>query len=230
MPIALPLMSSNRNYPVKLVLSIAIVCVTGALWVFLRRPLAPKTTAPALETPRHDLAQNGGRWYRSGATYPFTGRMVDYYPGGVLLSRSQITNGLLNGVSEAWYTNGQIQVREHFKDGISHGRREKWHENGARLSQAMIVEGKITGTFQSWHDNGQLAEQIEMKVGRAEGTAKAYYPSGFVKALTRAENGKILEQKVWKDGDQQEPLRPVAPEDSSLPAGAALAPWPNGGG
>jgi hypothetical protein len=195
--------NSNRNHLPKLIAALAIVCLGAALFVFLRKPPAKALNAPAPEIPRHDLVQTDGRWHRSGETNPFTGWMVDYYPAGERLSRSQISNGFLNGVSETWYTNGQMQVREHFKDGTSHGLREKWHENGARLSQATIVEGKVTGPFQSWYDNGQLAEQIEMRLGRADGTAWAYYPSGFLKAETTLHDGEVLDRKVWKDGERQ---------------------------
>lgn len=110
-------------------------------------PPAPVITAPAQDTPRHDLVQTDGRWYRIGQTNPFTGCMTDVYPGGELLSRSQISDGLLSGLSETWYTSGQMQVREHFRDGVSDGLREKWHENGELLSRATIAEGKVTGTF-----------------------------------------------------------------------------------
>jgi antitoxin component YwqK of YwqJK toxin-antitoxin module len=182
--------------------ALAVVCLGAALFAFLRWQSA-KIHAPAPEIPRHDLVQRDDRWYRSGETNPFTGRMVDYYPGGERLSRSQISNGLLNGVSETWYTNGQMHVRESFKDGLSDGLREKWYENGFRQSQATIVAGKVIGTFQSWHDNGQLSEQIEMKHGQPDGTAWAYYASGFVKAETTVADGKVLTRKSWKDGEHQ---------------------------
>ena len=175
----------------------------AALFVFLRQPPAKVTKAPALEVSRHDLMQTGGHWYRSGATNPFTGWMVDYYPGGALLSRSRISNGLLNGLSETWHTNSQMQVRESFKDGISDGLREKWYENGLKQSRATIVAGQIIGTFQSWHDNGQLSEQIDMKHGQPDGTAWAYYPSGFVKAETTVAGGKVLARKSWEDGQRR---------------------------
>jgi antitoxin component YwqK of YwqJK toxin-antitoxin module len=128
--------------------------------------------------------------------------MVDYYPGGSRLSRCQIYNGLLNGLSECWFTNGQLQVSEYFKDGVSNGPRQKWHENGLLLSKADIIEGKVDGTFRSWHDNGKLNEQIPMNLGKPDGLAWAYYPSGFLKAETTVRDGQVLSRKTWKDGEK----------------------------
>jgi len=194
----------KRSHLPELIAAVAIVCLGAALFVFLRKPPAKAIHAPAPEVLRHDLAQTDGRWYRSGESNLFTGWMVDYYPGGARLSRSQISNGLLNGVSETWYTNGQMQVRESFQDGISDGLREKWYENGFKQARATIVAGQIIGTFQSWHDNGQLSEQIEMKHGQPDGTAWAYYPSGFVKAETTVADGKVLARKSWEDGQRRQ--------------------------
>jgi antitoxin component YwqK of YwqJK toxin-antitoxin module len=195
-------MKPNRKFAINLTLAIVGTCVAGTIWVIGERHWTKSRPIPAKETARRDLVQKDGRWYRQGQTNPFTGCMIDHYPGGALLSRCQVSNGLLNGVSECWYTNGQIQAREHFKDGVSNGQREKWHENGRLLSQAEIAEGKVTGTFRSWHTNGQLSEQIEMKLGKPDGIAWAYYPSGFVKAETTVRDGQILNRKSWKDGER----------------------------
>src|SRR5215471_15949533 len=197
-------MSPNPNHHSKVVLSLSILFLGSVLWAWLgRKPAAMTPTAitPPAETARQELVQRDDHWYRKGETIPFTGRMIDFYPGGEVLARCDIGNGLPNGVSETWYTNGQMQVREHFKNGISNGLREKWYANGNKLSRAMISEGKVTGTFRSWHDNGQLAEQIEMKLGQPDGIAWAYYPSGFVKAETTVRDSQILDRKSWKDGE-----------------------------
>jgi antitoxin component YwqK of YwqJK toxin-antitoxin module len=193
-------MKPNRKY--KLAVAAVGLCLSVAIWVIGQRHWTKSRPLPAIESARRDLVQKDGRWYRQGQTNPFTGFMIDHYSGGALLSRCQVSNGLLNGVSESWYTNGQMQVREHFKDGVSHGLREKWHEDGHRLSQATIVDGKVTGTFRSWHDSGQLSEQIEMKLGKPDGIAWAWYPSGFVKAETMVRDGQILNRKSWKDGER----------------------------
>lgn len=198
-------MSSTRNTVARWVALVGVLGIGGLLIIWYPRPSAKVIPAPLEETSRRDLVMNDGRWYRTGETNVFNGWMVDLYPDGARLSRSQISNGLLNGVSETWYPNGRMQVREYFKDNISSGIREKWYDNGTAQSLATIVDGKITGTFQSWHDNGQLAEQIQMKDGQPDGVALAFYPSGILKAETTVRDGQILGRKSWKDGEFRQP-------------------------
>jgi antitoxin component YwqK of YwqJK toxin-antitoxin module len=155
------------------------------------------------ETPRSSLFLQDGKLFEKGAPTPFTGIMVDYYPDGVIKSRSQVAAGQLHGLSEGWYTNGLLQVSETFQAGVSHGTRTKWHENGRKLSEAPIVHGQIQGTFRRWTDQGLLAEEVEMKQGQPDGLSLAFYPSGFIKAEAMMRAGEVLEQHFWKDGDRQ---------------------------
>lgn len=190
---------NTRRWP----LALAAAGLLGLLvWMGIARFGKPKETAP-LTVSRHDLALRDGRWYRTSETNAFTGLMVDQYPGGTLMARSMISNGLPNGWSETWYTNGQMQIREGFHNGISDGLREKWYENGRKMSEAAIVDGKVTGTFQRWHDNGKLWERIPMKQGEPDGIAWDYYPSGFARAEIAMQDGKELNRKSWKDGEHK---------------------------
>lgn len=194
----------------KLVLVLACVWTVAGLVVF-RQSATPalKPSPPVVPTPLHDLVQKDGRWFHLGATNPFSGLMVDYYPGDVALrSRCQITNGLLCGIAETWYTNGQLEVREHYQEGMSGGLREKWYPDGNKLSQATIVEGKVTGTFRRWYDNGKLAEQIEMKHGLADGVAWAYFPSGCLEAQILMKDGRVLDRKEFKEGQRNPSATP----------------------
>ncbi len=187
---------------------LVLVCLLGSalaglLWMGLRshQPLAQ-------EMPRERLTQREGRWYVADRNLRFSGAMVERYENGQIKSRSEIRQGLLEGVSEGWHTNGQKQVTEHFHAGVSHGLRTKWHANGRKLSEATIVEGKMEGTFRRWAEDGTLAEEIEMKAGQPDGISRAYYPGGSVKAEARLRDGALLEQKFWKEGEHQSPPRP----------------------
>jgi hypothetical protein len=181
-------------------LVLAVVAVGG--WVLTRPHSQPKALALPV-VARANLVFCEGRWFQLPKTNLFTGWMVAFYPDGALCSRSAVSNGLLNGVSEGWYTNGQVQIRECYKDSLADGLRQKWYENGQLKSEAMIAQGKLEGTFRSWHENGRLAEEIEMKQGKPEGEAWAFYSSGFLKAETKVSAGKVLARKFWEDGERQ---------------------------
>ncbi len=74
------------------------------------------------------------------------------------MSRSVVSNSLLNGLSESWFTNGQIQVRETSRDNFSDRLRNKWYPNGRKLLEAPIVHGEIEGILRHWHNDDSLAE------------------------------------------------------------------------
>ncbi len=179
----------------------AVLLVLVGLWFLRPRPQPQAAAWPTVA--RSNLVMRTGGWYLLESTNPFTGFMEDPYPDGQLLSRTAISNGLLNGLCETWYTNGQVQMREHFTNGVSNGLRQKWHPNGQLETEANIVAGVIEGTFRRWHDNGQLAEEIQMKGGQPDGTAVAYFPSGFVKAETQVRAGKIIDRQIWQDGEHK---------------------------
>lgn len=183
--------------------TLAVVAL-GAAVLFLRsHPRVAPAESPWPEVTRAALEQREGRWYERERTSAFTGWLVERDGEGRTLARSAISNGVPNGVSEGWYPNGQLQIREHFVAGVSHGQRERWHPSGQRQSEATIERGQVVGTFRRWHENGQLAEQIEMKAGQPDGVAMAYFPSGFVKAETVTEAGRIIRQSSWADGERR---------------------------
>ena len=173
-------------------------------WVDAARKKVPLAPAPVLvEVARTNLELRPNGWFPKGQTNPFSGVLVDYYSGGQLMSRSVVSNGLLEGRSEGWYTNGQLQVQETYRANFSDGLRTRWYANGRKLSEAPVVRGQISGLYRRWYADGKLAEEIPMKDGQIDGEGRAYYESGFVKAAVKYQAGKAVEQKMWKDGEQK---------------------------
>lgn len=188
--------------------------VAGALLVLKLVSRTRAKEASALpEMARKDLLLRDGRWLRSDTTAPFTGLMLEHYPGGQLKSRAAVSNGLLEGLSAGWYSNGVQQIEEHFRTGVSHGARVKWYEDGSRLSTVTVSNGQLEGTFQRWHTNGVLAEQVELHQGQPDGWSRAFYPSGSLKAEARMQQGRVIERKFWNDGE-----RPATNGVTGLPA------------
>jgi len=201
MPEAVTSLKPTRQLfrPWSVAFLLALVLAALAIWF-----RAPRTTPAAgpVEVPRAKLEVRDGRIFRHGDTTPFTGVMVEFYPDGARLSRSEVVDGRLHGLSEGWYPDGQLQVREHFVRGVSHGERVKWHANGTTQSVAVIVEGQLHGPFRRWYENGVLAEELTMNHGQPDGLARAFYPSGHLKSQVRLEQGRVVEQQFWPEGAQ----------------------------
>jgi len=186
---------------VWLVISGLVLAGIGCfIWLSMKRVEAPLLD----ERSRSELEFRDGRFCRPGSAQPFTGFVTDFYDGGELKSRSMVSNGLLEGLSEGWFTNGQKQVEEYFISGVSHGRRTKWYPNGAKHSEAMIVNGKLHGAFQRWYENGQLSERVELSDGQPSGLSLAYHPDGSLKARVTLQDGRVLEQQSWQEGGHKE--------------------------
>lgn len=153
---------------------------------------------------RDQLHLRNGKLCYNAETNAFTGWLLEGYEGGSLKSRSAVSNGWLQGLSEGWHTNGQLQVTETFGEGVSHDVRTKRYANGNKLSEAVIVDGRLHGPFRRWHENGAPTEEVEMKDGQSDGIAKAYFPDGSLKSQTTLKSGTIIEQRIWKDGECSE--------------------------
>jgi antitoxin component YwqK of YwqJK toxin-antitoxin module len=95
-------------------------------------------------------------------------------------------------------------VREIFVQGKSEGIRTKWHENGKKASEVMISDGQPHGIYWQWNPSGALDQKLQLSNGVPHGVSRAYYPSGFIKAETTMVHGKMVEQKMWKDGERRE--------------------------
>ncbi len=167
-------------------------------------PEAKKETEAVREVAVSELERNEEQLFARGETEPFSGWMLELYEEGKMKSRSGILDGRLDGLSEGWFPDGQLQVREYFRLGIAHGTRVRWFPDGTIQSEAEIVEGKLHGTFRRWHPNGVLAEKTEMKRGQANGVSIGFFPSGYVRARVVLEDGNVVEQEFWQDGEMRE--------------------------
>ncbi len=195
--------SPRPSLPILLIpLSVCLVLVVALALVLWPAKTHQTTALP--EVANTNLIHFDGRWCQSqaGHTNRFTGILLEYYPSGPLLSRSMVSNGLLEGLSEVWHTNGQLQIREYYRTNFSDGPRTKWYPDGKKLSEATIVLGKMQGVFRRWYENGRLAEEIPMRDGKIEGVGRSYYESGYLKTELTISDGKVIQTKNWPDGAQ----------------------------
>ena len=133
---------------------------------------------------------------------PVTGWLVERTVDASLKSKSWLSNGILNGISEGWYTNGAMQVREYFIGGVANGPVTRWNEDGSKRSEGTAHDGKLEGVFRGWHPSGQLAEEVTFHDGTPDGISRAWHPDGSLKAEVRHSKGTIVARHYWKPGEK----------------------------
>lgn len=161
--------------------------------------------------PFQSLDRRDGLLYRRNSTTPFTGWMLDVREDGGLRSRTHVSFGLLEGVSEGYYSDGALQIREHFSRGIPEGLRTTWSAAGHKVSEGTFVAGKQEGLYRRWHENQTPEIEAAFLNGKPNGISRAWYASGFLKAETLMREGEVLERHDYQDGQQRVPLIPSDP-------------------
>lgn len=185
--------------------------IAGLVFYAQRAPTPPPAPPEPAKVDISELIRIDGRLVLRGNTnQAFTGWMTEQYPDGTPKSRSELSNGVLNGTSEGFHTNGVLQIREHFAAGIGDGPVQKWHPDGSQLSEGTAQNGQLEGLFRRWHTNGVLAEEIMLQAGQPHGPSRAWFPSGSLKAEVELENGKVVRQTFWNDGE-----KPPAPSEGT---------------
>lgn len=151
------------------------------------------------------LDRREGKLYRIGSSHRFSGWMIDRHPTGALKSRTEIVDGLKNGLSEEWGTNGVLQVRQSFRHDLPDGLRTTWYPDGHKMSEGMLVASLQQGEYRRWHENGTLAVKAQFKDGKPDGPSIAWHESGFLQAEAVMKQGAVVERHFYTDRQQRTP-------------------------
>lgn len=203
-------MTRIRHRPALLLTGLAVL-VTALVALGLHRHHRVTAALAAREVAADSLSRLNGRMCEPASGRAYTGWIVETYPDGRLRSRSQMRDGLLEGISQGWHTNGLLQVNEQFLAGVSHGLRTKWYENGIKESEVRVNHGRLDGDFLHWNTNGILVERIAMKEGHAEGVSEAFNDDGSVRVRVLMAEGKVVNRTLFRDGEAK-PARPLGPK------------------
>ncbi len=170
-------------------------CVAAALSLSLLLPPGRQPVAENRELPRAALNLVEGRLRVPGESGPFTGRLVERFPGGAMRACIEVAHGVADGISRGWFESGQLEVEEHFVKGLSHGLRTRWYENGQKRSETSIVGGQLNGPHVEWHDNGRLAARAVLLNGKPDGVAESWDREGQPKSRALVKSGEVVQQE-----------------------------------
>jgi antitoxin component YwqK of YwqJK toxin-antitoxin module len=161
--------------------------------------VATRPAPAAREVLRSELDLRDGVLFARGDSKPFTGVLVERYPGEKPKLAIEVKDGKAHGLSRGWYDSGQLEVEERFVAGQSHGPRTRWYLNGQKRSEAQIEQGELAGIYTEWHENGQMAVQMKMVKGKPDGMVEAWHPSGKLKSRTNFANGEMGKQEFFSE-------------------------------
>ena len=134
------------------------------------------------------------------------GIVLRYDDNGVLLSREEYVNGILQGPAEYFTTlkhdtlhaqctyknslldgkrtvkqkDGILRQEETYKHGKLHGRRTIYYPNGWKESESMFENGKLHGERLLYFPTGELWYREHYDKGRLDGERFGYFASGKV--------------------------------------------------
>lgn len=74
-------------------------------------------------------ADRGRLEYEAKTEGPYTGTMVEYWPGGGKKQETEYREGRKHGKSTVWYENGQVEWEGEYRDGDP-VRFKHWTEDG----------------------------------------------------------------------------------------------------
>lgn len=202
----------NTRPGIALVAGLLILIGGAVMW------LRPSTEPPPPDPPPSvrqvelaDTYKTNDLTYVKGEAAPFNGQIVEHYRDGQRKSQTDISDGLLEGMSFGWFTNGTMQVEEPFQAGKAHGKRTKWRIDGTKLSEAEIVNGELHGVFRRWHENGELSQRVPMQNGKPHGESLAWHPNGNLKARVTLTNGVVVTQEFFDESGKAQSDKDAQP-------------------
>lgn len=131
-----------------------------------------------------------GQWFYQEK--PFTGVIQKKYPGGRLMARKSVVDGLEEGwqyayypdgtteskrfyhqgekdsVNMGWWPNGKMRYAYHFKKGVYEGDFDEWYQSGNPLKHIVYHNGKEQ-SGKGWRENGKIYMSFVLRNGRLYG-------------------------------------------------------------
>lgn len=128
------------------------------------------------------------------------GLQQKYYSTGTLISESNYTEELLNGVYKSYYSNEAINENGQYIDGEHSGIWEKHHYNGNIATESSYEKGKLNGTVKQYDLHGKLHFEYIYRKGEII-AYKNYDAKGSIKKEAKKKGGEFDYMSYSLDGN-----------------------------
>jgi len=107
----------------------------------------------------------------------------EFYSNGNIKSRSEIRNGMRNGLIQQYRENGQLQSSTEYKDDKRQGLYIEYSEkNNKIMLKAHFKDDKQDGEIIQYYQEGMLFRISQYKDNHLNDTMKTYWPDGKLKS------------------------------------------------
>jgi len=174
----------------------------GLLFSFLlrlRQPLSYSKSAPLLVIFILHLGYFYGGFHND-SEYKINTEY--WHDNGLVKSKFNYNNDLLDGKATEWYKSGQIKSEKNYKNGSLVGARTIWHESGQIKEK--YIDGGIKnswfarniivleeGTWFEFYYNNQIKSKTNYKNGLLDGKSTEWYANGQLKSEKNYKNGLL---------------------------------------
>jgi hypothetical protein len=166
-------------------------------------------------------------WYQPGKKHievPYHrgrihGILREWSEGGKKTREEQFKDGFQDGPSTTWYTSGQLQSESLYKDGKIIGKKRSYSEAGKLRKEQVYDKTGTLSEVTTYYDNGQ--SKIHGYFGSQADTTKFLW--GQAGNLNKNgtwtywdEQGRVIAEGIFKDGQPWEGICGVSQRDSSF--------------
>jgi antitoxin component YwqK of YwqJK toxin-antitoxin module len=84
------------------------------------------------------------------------GRLIQYFPSGIVAKKSYFKEDALEGTHEEFYPTGSLYNRCFYKNGLLEGVSVSYSEDGVKIFEGEYDAGKKSGFFNKFNAEGKL--------------------------------------------------------------------------
>jgi len=155
------------------------------------------------EIDSNRLVERHGIFYEVNSTKPFTGIVYEYNPGKIVVQMRTLLNGEIEGSSIQYYANGQMMSESNYSKGLRDGVFKEWYRNGQIQSEMSYNLGLPMGLKTEWSKLGSIETESNYSNGELHGALTEYYSDGTVKSECIYSNGELHGiKRSWHENSQ----------------------------
>lgn len=130
-------------------------------------------------------------WYLNDQ--PYTGRYIDYFNSGRIMTEGQMLNGKLDGKMIIYYFTGGVKSIINYTEGVMDGERKDYYKNGSLVQVIKYDMGKLERDSRIFFNNGKLQHELRFIKETRNDTSIFYYSTGIVKQMSFTSSGSFTQ-------------------------------------